>query len=155
MIGKHSKSRQLAADLLRRLNELEWVPLLLVRLSVGLFFFESGRGKLFVKLDELGEYFVELGIPFPYLNAVFTASMEFVGGIGLLLGLATRIFSGFLGAIMLVAILTAQLKTVGTVVDFLFLPEVLLLVIFVWLVFSGPGKVSLDRLIARRFGFEL
>ena len=152
MIAKSSKSYQFAADLLKRLNQLDWIPILLVRLSVGLLFFESGRGKLFVKFDELVKYFGELGIPLPYLNALVTASIEFVGGICLILGVATRIFSAPLAFIMLVAILTAQLKTVHTLGDFLFLPEVLLLTIFIWLVFSGPGKVSLDHLLARRLG---
>jgi len=152
MIAKGSKFYQLAADLLKCLNQSDWIPILLVRLSVGLLFFESGRGKLFVKFDELVKYFVELGIPLPYLNALVTASIEFVGGICLILGFATRIFSAPLAFIMLVAILTAQLKTVHTLGDFLFLPEVLLLAIFVWLVFSGPGKVSIDYFLARRLG---
>ncbi len=152
MIAKSSKSYQLAADLLKCLNQSDWIPLLLVRLSVGLLFFESGRGKLFVKFDDLVKYFGELGIPLPYLNALVTAWIEFVGGICLIIGFATRIFSAPLAFIMLVAILTAQLKTVHTLGDFLFLPEVLLLTIFIWLVFSGPGKVSLDHILARRLG---
>ena len=152
MIAKSSKCYQLAADLLKCLNQSDWIPILLVRLSVGLLFFESGRGKLFVKFDELVKYFGELGIPLPYLNAMVTAWIEFVGGICLIIGFATRIFSGPLAFIMLVAILTAQLKTVHTLGDFLFLPEVLLLMIFIWLVFSGPGKVSLDHFLARRLG---
>jgi putative oxidoreductase len=154
MITKSSKSYQLAADLLKCLNQSDWIPILLVRLSVGLLFFESGRGKIFVKFDELVKYFGELGIPLPYLNALVTAWIEFVGGICLIIGFATRIFSAPLAFIMLVAILTAQLKTVHTLGDFLFLPEVLLLVIFVWLIFSGPGKASLDHLLARRLGLE-
>jgi len=154
MIAKSSKSYQLAADLLKYLNQSDWIPLLLVRLSVGLLFFESGRGKLFVKFDDLVKYFGELGIPLPYLNALVTAWIEFVGGICLIIGFATRIFSAPLAFIMLVAILTAQLKTVHTLGDFLFLPEVLLLTIFIWLVFSGPGKVSLDHFLARRLGLE-
>lgn len=149
-----SKSYQLTAGLLKCLRDLEWIPILLVRLSVGLLFFESGRGKLFVKLDELGEFFVQLGIPFPHLNAFVTASIEFVGGICLILGLATRIFSAPLAVIMFVAILTSEIKKVSTLGDFLYLPEVSLLVIFVWLVFSGPGKVSIDHLIVRKLGFE-
>ena len=152
MNANRSKGYQLTADLLKFLNQMDWIPILLVRLSVGLLFFESGRGKLFVKFDELVKYFVELGIPLPSLNAWVTASIEFVGGICLILGFATRIFSTPLAFIMLVAILTAQLKTVHTLGDFLFLPEVLLLAIFVWLVFSGPGKVSLDHILARRLG---
>ena len=138
----------------RRLGEWDWIPILLVRLSVGLLFFESGRGKLFFKLEELGDYFVQLGIPLPHLNAAFVASIEFVGGICLILGVLTRVVAMPLAFTMLVAILTAQIGKVHTVGDFLYLPEVLLLVIFVWLVFSGPGKISLDYLIGRRLGLE-
>jgi len=141
-------------DLLRQLNRWEWIPILLVRLTVGLLFFESGRGKLFFKLKELGEFFVELGIPFPHLNAFITASIEFFGGICLILGLATRVVSAPLAFIMLVAILTSEIKKVSILGDFLYLPEVLLLVIFVWLVFSGPGKISIDHFLARKLGFE-
>ena len=154
MIARDSKIGELAAGLLKCLNQLEWLPILLVRLSVGLLFFESGRGKLFVKLEELGEFFVKLGIPFPHFNAVFVSTVEFVGGICLILGLATRIFSAQLFFVMLVAILTSEIKKVSTLGDFLYLPEVSLLVIFVWLVFSGPGKISIDHLLSRKLGFE-
>jgi len=154
MIARDSKIGELAAGLLKCLNQLEWLPILLVRLSVGLLFFESGRGKLFVKLEELGEFFVKLGIPFPHFNAVFVSTVEFVGGICLILGLATRIFSAQLFFVMLVAILTSEIKKVSTLGDFLYLPEVLLLVIFVWLAFSGPGKISIDYLLSRKLGFE-
>ena len=37
--------------------------------------------------------------------------------------------------------------------DFLYLPEVLYVIILVWLIFSGPGRYSLDGLIARRAGW--
>jgi putative oxidoreductase len=141
-------------DLQNRLHQLEWLPILLVRLSVGLLFFESGKDKLFYKLEELGNYFAQLGIPFPYLNALVVSSIEFFGGICLVFGVATRIIAIPLAFIMLVAILTAQIQKVGTLGDFLYLPEVLLLVIFVWLFFSGPEKVSIDNLIARKLGIE-
>jgi len=154
MIARDSKIGELAAGLLKCLNQLEWLPILLVRLSVGLLFFESGRGKLFVKLEELMEFFVKLGIPFPYFNAVFVSTVEFVGGICLILGLATRIFSAQLFFVMLVAIFTSEIKKVSTLGDFLYLPEVSLLLIFVWLVFSGPGKISIDHLLSRKLGFE-
>jgi putative oxidoreductase len=32
--------------------------------------------------------------------------------------------------------------------DFLYLPEVLYVMILVWLIFSGPGRYSIDGLIA-------
>lgn len=34
--------------------------------------------------------------------------------------------------------------------DFLYLPEVLYVMILVWLIFSGPGRYSIDGLAARR-----
>ena len=87
-------------------------------------------------------------------NALVTASIEFFGGICLILGLATRAVSVPLAFIMLVATLTSEIKKVSNLGDFLYLPEMLLLVIFVWLVFSDPGKVSLDHFLARKLGFE-
>jgi putative oxidoreductase len=138
---------------LQQLNHWEWVPVFLARLSVGVLFFESGRGKLFYKLNELVEYFSELGIPFPHLEAPMVAGIEFIGGICLVLGLATRLISAPLAGIMVVAILTAQLDKAKSLGDFLYLPEVLLVVIFVWLIFSGPGKFALDNVAVRRRGY--
>jgi putative oxidoreductase len=140
-------------EFLRQLNRWEWIPVLLARLSVGVLFFESGRGKLFYKLNELVEYFVQLGVPFPHLQAPMVAAIEFVGGICLVLGFATRLMSVPLAGIMVVAILTAQLDKAKSVGDFLYLPEVLLVVIFVWLIFSGPGKFALDNFAARKLGY--
>src|SRR5262249_28366806 len=37
--------------------------------------------------------------------------------------------------------------------DFLYLPEALYVIILVWLIFSGPGRYSIDGLIARRAGW--
>ncbi len=118
---------------------------------MGVLFFESGRGKLFHKLNELVEYFAQLGIPMPHLQAPLVASIELLGGICLILGFATRLVSAPLAVIMAVAILTAQLDKVKSIGDFLYLPEVLLIVIFIWLIFSGPGRFAIDNFLARRF----
>ncbi len=137
--------------LIGQLDSLQWLPAILARISVGVLFFESGRGKLFYKLDELKEYFMQLGIPFAHVQAPMVAAIEFIGGICLILGLATRLVSAPLVGVMAVAIMAAQLDKVKTVGDFLYLPEVLLIVIFVWLIFSGPGKFAIDNAIARKF----
>jgi putative oxidoreductase len=136
--------------LFKQLDRWEWTAVLLARLTVGALFFESGRGKLFYRLNELVEYFTQLGIPFPYLQAPMVAAIEFAGGICLVLGLATRLISVPLAAIMVVAILTAHLDKAKTIGDFLYLPEVLLVVIFIWLIFAGPGKFAVDNLAARK-----
>ena len=136
---------------LQRIESLDWLPIFFARISVGVLFFESGKGKLFYKLNELVEYFVQLGIPFPHLQAPLVAAIEFLGGICLILGFATRLASAVLTGIMAVAILTAQLDKVKTVGDFLYLPEVLLIVVFVWLIFTGPGKFAIDNILERKF----
>jgi len=47
MIARDSKIGELAAGLLKCLNQLEWLPILLVRLSVGLLFFRVRQGQAF------------------------------------------------------------------------------------------------------------
>lgn len=151
-MNERSKLLQLITEILNRLNGWEWAPILLARVSVGVLFFESGRGKLFFKFEELVKYFGELGIPLPYLNALFVASVEFVGGALLVVGVLTRLVSAQLAVIMVVAVLTAQIEKAKTVGDFLYLPEVLLIVIFVWFIFSGAGKASIDHYFAKKYG---
>jgi putative oxidoreductase len=141
--------KALLMQIFQRLESLDWLPIILARLSVGVLFFESGRGKLFYKLNELVEYFTQLGIPFPHLQAPLVAAIELLGGICLILGFATRVASAPLTVIMVVAIVTAQLDKVKSIGDFLYLPETLLVVIFIWLIFSGPGKFAVDNSIAR------
>jgi membrane protein required for beta-lactamase induction len=38
--------------------------------------------------------------------------------------------------------------------DFLYLPETLYIIILVWLICSGPGRVSVDDWIARALGYQ-
>src|SRR5438552_1842756 len=80
---------EVVARIYARLDGAEWLGRLAVRLSVGLMFFGSGLGKL-GKLPRLIEYFRSLGIPAPELQAPVVASVEFVCGALLVVGLATR-----------------------------------------------------------------
>jgi putative oxidoreductase len=133
------------------LQRNDWAPILLARLSIGLEFFLSGKGKL-GRLGELTEEFKTLGIPAPGLNATVTATTECVCGALLVVGLGTRLAAAPLVVVMIVALLTAQIKTVKEpfLSNFLYLAEWSFVVILVWLVFAGGGKVSLDRVIASR-----
>ena len=74
------------------LTQFEWVAILLVRLSVGTEFFIAGYGKL-CDSEKFSNYFAELGIPLPEIQAPFVAGLEFVVGIGLIIGLCTRLFA--------------------------------------------------------------
>jgi len=140
------------------LNELqlwEWLGILVARLAVGLLFFLSGRGKLFVKArrDQMRETLLAADIPFPNFTAVFVSTVEFVGGLFLVVGALTPLACVILGCVMIVAIATTAVRNIkasdpiGWLSEFLYLPEVLYLVILFWLFFSGPGWFSIDHLI--------
>ena len=147
-----TKSSAWIEQVLAHLRALDWLPMLLARIVVGVLFCLSGWGKLH-GLHELGTWFGTLGIPFPYANAIFVSSIEFIGGACLVVGLGTRVFAFLLACTMAVALITvgpqSDAKTLG---DWLFKPETLLIVIFVWMMFSGPGKRGVDGWIARQLG---
>jgi putative oxidoreductase len=136
-----------------RLDAHEWVVRLAIRLAVGVMFFGSGLGKL-GKLGGLTQYFRSLGIPLPEIQAPFVATTELVGGFLVVVGLATRPAALMLDGVMVVAIVTAAVAEKHITADwrglleFLYLPEVLLLLLLASLVVAGPGRASLDAWLA-------
>jgi putative oxidoreductase len=128
---------------------LATLALLLIRLSVGVVFAQTGWGKLH-HLDDIIEFFRSLGIPAPELQAPFVSTLEFVGGIAVILGLGTRLFSAPLMFSMVVAIITAKKDDIESLTDVLGFIEWHYIVFFAVLVLLGPGKVSLDALIAKK-----
>ena len=137
------------------LHTWEWLAILLARLAVGLLFFISGRGKLFVpeRRKQMRQTLLEAHVPFPDFNSILVSMVEFVFGSFLVLGLATPLACVMLGGVMIVAIATTAIKNIratsplGWLSEFLYLPEVLCLVILVWIFLSGPGWFSIDYLI--------
>jgi putative oxidoreductase len=136
-----------------------WEPyaILLVRVSLGLFFAISGANKLFVagSTKTMYETLVEAKVPFPQLMTYFVSGVEFVGGSLLAVGFLSSLACAVLLVDMLVAILTAKLSAVPNGLsplnwldDFLYLPEVLYVLFFIWLICSGPGKFSVDYWLA-------
>jgi putative oxidoreductase len=75
----------------------------------------------------------------------------------LVLGVVTPLASALLAGVMIVAIATTAIRNIKAtsladwLVGFPYLPEVLYLVILIWLFFSGPGWVSIDHLILAKF----
>jgi putative oxidoreductase len=143
------------------INELhtwEWLAILLARLAVGLLFFLSVRGKFFVpeRREQMRQTLLGAHVPFPDFNAIFVSTVEFVCGSFLVLGFATPLACVMLGGVMIVAIPTTAVKNIkatsplGWLSEFLYLPEVLCLVILVWIFLSRPGWFSLDHLVASR-----
>ena len=74
------------------LNKVGWLPNLLLRLSIGFMFFSGALGKL-GDLAKFTAMFNSLGIPGAPVVAPSVAIVELVGGVALMLGLATRAVS--------------------------------------------------------------
>ena len=145
----------LVRTVLVELHAWQWLGILMARLTVGLLFFLSGRGKLSVpeRREQMRETLVAAHVPFPQLNALFVSTVEFVFGLLLILGAVTPLACVVLSGVMIVAIATTVIRTIramsplGWLSEFLYLPEVLCLVILFWLLLSGPGQFSVDHLI--------
>jgi len=138
-------------------GDAEQYAILLARVSIGLFFAISGAYKLFAAggLTKMYETLVAAKIPFPRQMASFVSGVEFISGLLLALGLLSSPASVALLIDMIVAILTSTLSAMPKGLspltwldDFLYLPEVLYVLIVFWLTCSGPGKVSIDHCIA-------
>jgi putative oxidoreductase len=129
-------------------SRLAWLAPLLARVSVGWVFASTGWGKLH-NLPQIVDYFRELGIPYPEIQAPFASANELVCGVLVLVGLATRLAAVPLIVVMLVAIRSAQWTNVDSLASFFGLVEWAYVAIFVWLAIAGPGPVSVDALIAR------
>lgn len=138
-----------AQQVVARLEASQWIPQLLVRLFVGYFFFETGWAKAH-HLDAMTERFIGWGIPFPGLSVVLSVYTELVGGALLVLGLCTRLAAIPLLINMVVAIVTVNIRNVTGLDEFVELDTPLYALFFLWLLFSGPGWVSLDHLLWRR-----
>jgi putative oxidoreductase len=140
------------------LHAFEWVGILLARVAAGLLFFLSGRAKLFVRerREQMQQTLICAHVPFPNFNAVFVSTVEFVCGLLLVLGAVTLLASVLLAGVMIVAIATIAIRNIKAaspvewLAAFLYLPEVLYLVILIWLFFSGPGWFSIDHLLVSR-----
>ena len=145
----------LVRTVLDELHAWQWLGILIARLAVGLLFFLSGRGKLFVpeRREQMRETLVAAHVPFPELNALLVSTVEFVCGALLILGALTPIACVMLSGVMVMAVATTAVRTIkatsllGWLSEFLYLPEVLLVVILLWLLLSGPGWFSVDHLI--------
>lgn len=127
--------------------------LLLVRLYWGWQFVGTGWGKV-TNLQKVTSFFTDLGIPAPALNAAFISGLELVGGMLLIVGLASRPIALLMTGNMLVAYITADREALLSIFSdpgkfygaapYTFLFAALMVLIF------GPGRYSVDALLGRR-----
>src|SRR5438034_5713292 len=100
---------------LSELYAWQWVGILVARVAVGMLFFLSGRGKLFVpeRREQMRETLVAAHVPFPELNAVLVSTVEFFFGLLLIFGAITPLACVVLSGVMIVAIAATVIRTVS------------------------------------------
>ena len=115
-------------------SDFEQYAILLVRVSLGLFFAITGANKLFVagRRQIMYETLVKAKVPFPRQAAYFVSGVEFVGGSLVTVGFLSSPACVALLIDMIVATLTTAVSTMpkglsplSWLDDFLYLPEVL------------------------------
>lgn len=148
--------RRMYAWAVRASNALQSPFLLFVRLYWGWQLSQSGWGKLH-NLSKVAEFFTSLNLPMPAQMAFFISSVEFFGGILLVLGLLSRLNALVLTVNMLMAYVTADREALlsffsdpdkfSAAAPYVFLIASLIILIF------GPGLFSLDTLLLRRYPY--
>jgi len=131
------------------LDKLSWLAPLLLRITLGVVFMGTGWGKLH-SLDKVTDFFTELHLPAPHFQAILVACTEFFGGIAILVGVLTRLAAIPLAITMIVAILTAKREQLDGFTALVGFEEWSYLVMYLALIVLGPGKLSIDHLLARR-----
>lgn len=130
----------------------QWLPQLALRVLLAYEFWESGIEKL---RDEnwFGDVMDKFPFPFslvPIDISWFLATWsELIGAVCLLIGLATRFFSLTLIILDIVAWYAVHAGNGYNVCDNGYKLPLLYLVLLLPLFFSGPGKASMDYLIAK------
>lgn len=125
--------------------------LLLLRLVLGVIFIAHGLQKILVDtIPGVAAGFGGMGIPAPEVAAVVVAGVEVVGGALLIVGLGTRIVAVLLTIAMAVALVLVHLSAGFFAADGGYEYVLLLAVASLALALTGPGRLAVDALIARR-----
>ena len=87
------KPYELIRSLLLGKRAWEQTPILLARVSLGMFFAISGGNKLLVpsRTRQMYETLAGAGIPFPHFMTYFVSSVEFISGGLLVIGMLTSL----------------------------------------------------------------
>jgi len=138
-----------------RLNQGgEYISMLGLRLLLAYEYWESGVAKF-----NGANWFTEIQAQFPFPFSVIPPEIswflatwsELLGAVALVIGLGTRFFSASLIILTIVAWASVHAGLGYNVCSNGFKLPLIYLVMFIPLLFSGPGKLSLDHMIARHF----
>ena len=136
-------------------NFLQAPFLLALRLYFFWQLFQTGQGKL-SNIGKIIQFFTDLQIPAPTVNAYFVSSLECFGGLLLMVGLASRPLALMVAISMCVAYWTTEQEALRTFFSnsdhfvkadpFPYLLTALIVLAF------GPGLFSIDALLKRMIG---
>jgi putative oxidoreductase len=127
---------------------------LILRFPIGLILAAHGSQKLFAwfggyGLEGTGQFMASMGLTPGYLMALLAGSAEFFGGVGLMLGLFTRVSAAVNALTMLVALLAVHLGK-GFFMDSHGIEYALaLLSATSALIFIGGGRYSMDYYVLK------
>ncbi len=133
-------------SVVQHLVKLKDVHLLAVRLILAYGFYGPAIMK-WQNINSIAEWFGEMGIPLPTLNAYMAASTEMAGVVLLTLGFANRIISIPLIFVMIVAIVTVHLGNGFEAGNNGFEIPVYYILLLLLVLIYGAGKFSVDYLL--------
>jgi len=130
-----------------------WAPLPL-RLALGVIFIAHGSQLLFGAFGGPGlsgsaAFLGKMGFRPPMLWAVLVAVTQFFGGLGVLVGLLTKLASVGIAIVMIVAIATVHWQHGFFLQNQGFEYNLALIGMCLALILSGAGKLSIEALIAK------
>ena len=119
--------------------------LLIIRVVTGLIFFMHGYQKLFDDgLAATRDGFEAMGVPLPAVTAVIAMVLELVGGIAMLFGVYTRIFSFLFSIEMIAAFFFVHVEHGFFVINGGFELVLLLAAASIGMLIAGGGNYSMD-----------
>ena len=135
---------------LEKLEIVKDLPGLISRLVLAYGFYWPAMQKV-NNIEGISQWFSSMNYPFPTLNAYMAAGTETIGFVLLFLGLGTRLIAVPLMIVMIVAITTVHLGNGFEAGNNGFEIPLYYLIMLISILISGPGRISLDAIIKKKF----
>jgi putative oxidoreductase len=134
----------------RYMDGLRGWGLTVLRVVVGIVFWMHGSQKLFqTGLAGVSRGFAGMGIPLPQVSSVVVTLVEFLAGLALVIGFATRGAATLLAIDMAVAVYAVHYKN-GFFAPRGYEYPLTLLAANLCLAIAGPGQAAIDQILWRR-----
>jgi putative oxidoreductase len=132
------------------------LALLVLRIAIGAIIIAHGAQKVFFYgFAGTGGSFAEMGVPLASIAGPVVGLVELIGGVLIVLGLATRVAALAVAIDMLVATILVHLPYGIFIADGGFELTLALLASSIAFVLAGAGRISIDALLTRRRSAQL